>query len=175
VLLASGTRVGLREIAAADVTERYVGWLNDPVTAQFLESRFALHTIESVGDFVAQQLADPAVLMLAIVELDGGAHVGNIKVGPLSPHHGTADVGLLIGERAVWGRGYGTEAIRLATQLGFERLGARKLTASCYSDNAGSAAAFRRAGWTDEGVRPAQFVGAGGGVQDQVMFGVLAP
>ena len=36
---ASGS--GLREICAADVGERYVGWLNDPVIAQFLESRFA--------------------------------------------------------------------------------------------------------------------------------------
>ena len=40
-MLAGGTRVGLREICVADVGERYVGWLNDPVIAQFLESRFA--------------------------------------------------------------------------------------------------------------------------------------
>lgn len=174
-MLAAGERVGLREISPDDVGERYVGWLNDPVIAQFLESRFAPQTLASVRSFVEQQLADPAVLMLAIVEAKSGAHVGNIKIGPLSRHHGTADVGLLIGERAVWGRGYGTEAIRLATALGFERLGARKLTASCYSDNVGSATAFRRAGWADEGVRPAQFVGADGRVQDQIMFGILAP
>lgn len=174
-MLAGGPRVGLRRICAADVGERYVGWLNDPVIAQFLESRFVTQTLESVRAFVEQQLADPTVLMLAIVEADSGAHVGNIKIGPLLRHHGTADVGLLIGERAVWGRGYATEAIELATGLGFARLGARKLTASCYSDNVGSARAFRRAGWADEGVRPAQFVGADGRVQDQVMFGILAP
>lgn len=173
-MLACGTQVGLREISPVDVGERYVGWLNDPVVAQFLESRFETHTLESVQAFVEQQLANPAVLMLAIVESDGSAHVGNIKLGPLSRHHGTADVGLLIGERAVWGRGYATEAIELATRLGFERLGARKLTSSCYSDNIGSATAFRRAGWIEEGVRPAQFVGADGRVRDQVMFGILA-
>ena len=152
-----------------------MGWLNDPRVSRYLESRFETHTVESVTAFVQEQLARGDVLMLAIVELAGEDHVGNIKVGPLSAHHGTADVGLLIGEPSAWGQGYGTEAIRLATGLGFERLGARKLTASCYGDNRGSAAAFLRAGWNAEGVRPAQFVGADGRPQDQLMFGLEAP
>lgn len=63
-------------------------------------------------------------------------------------------LGLLIGERGAWGRGHGSEAIRLASDYAFRELGVRKLTAGCYADNVGSATAFRRAGWREEGRRP---------------------
>lgn len=165
--------VALRDLTLDDVTERYVAWLNDPEVNAALESRFTAQTLETVREFVSAHAGREDVLMLAVIE-PGGRHVGNVKVGPLSSHHGTADLGLFIGEREVWGRGYATSAIRQATALAFERLGARKLTASCYTGNVGSAAAFRRAGWTEEGVRPGQFVAADGSVQGQLMFGTFS-
>lgn len=166
--------VVLRDLTLEDVSKRYVGWLNDHLVNAALESRFVEHTSASVRDYVEAHASRGDTLLLAVTEAGSGLHVGNVKVGPLSPHHGTADLGILIGERAVWGRGYATAAIRSATALGFSRLKARKLTASCYSANVGSATAFRRAGWVDEGERPAQFVAADGGVQGQLMFGALA-
>jgi len=170
-----GQLVGLRELRPDDVGERYLAWMRDPGVIQYLESRFTEQTLDTLREFVCGASARVDTLLLAIIELATEGHVGNIKVGPVNPHHRTADVGLLIGERGVWGRGYATEAIRLATPVSFDRLGVRKLTASCYSDNVGSAAAFRRAGWMDEGRRPAQFLTDDGRVQDQLLFGILAP
>jgi RimJ/RimL family protein N-acetyltransferase len=169
----TGERVALRPLTVDDVGERYLGWMRDPEVNQHLEARFGEHTLESLRAFVAAQSERTDTLLLAIVARETGEHVGNIKVGPLDPHHGTADVGLLIGERAWWGKGLGSEAIALATRLAAAELDARKLTASCYAANAGSAKAFMRAGWSAEGRRPAQFVGADGSVQDQLMFGTV--
>jgi [ribosomal protein S5]-alanine N-acetyltransferase len=169
---ASGTLVELRPLAPEDVTEDYLAWLRDRDVTRQLEVRFERHTLESLRAWVEETGARDDTLLLAIVERASGRHVGNIKVGPLDRRHGTADVGLLIGAKDCWGRGYATEAISLATQLGFEQLGARKLTAGCYASNAASAAAFRRAGWRDEGVRRRQFVGVDGELEDQVLLGV---
>ena len=136
--------------------DRYLGWLQDPAVSRHLESRFSEQSLETLEEFSScKNSGRDDALLLAIVEQPGGNHVGNLKIGPLHPHHRTADVGLLIGEADARGKGYGTEAIRLATRLGFERLGARKLTASLDADNPASAAAFRRAGWRYEGARPA--------------------
>jgi RimJ/RimL family protein N-acetyltransferase len=171
-LEAVGERVGLRRLKPADAGERYLRWMNDPDTNRYLESRFATHTVESLREYVNSHDERDDTIFLAIVRLEDGEHIGNVKVGPLDPHHGTADLGLLIGERSARGIGYGTEVIRLATRLGFENLGARKLTASCYSDNVASATAFRRAGWEEEGSRAAQFTLDDGRAQDQLLFGV---
>jgi RimJ/RimL family protein N-acetyltransferase len=145
--------------------------MQDPEVVRYLESRFSEQSIESLQSFISSNASRPDTLLVAVVDGSSGRHVGNVKVGPLSPHHGTADLGLIIGDRSVWGQGYGTEAIRLATPLAFSQLGARKLTASCYSGNLGSAAAFRRAGWDEEGVRPGMYLDDDGEVHDQIMFG----
>lgn len=171
----SAAEVALRPLAQEEVTDRYLSWMRDPAVTRFLEARHQEHSIESLRDYVAEQTKRADTLLLAILDPTDGRHVGNVKIGPLDPHHGTADLGIMLGEKAVWGRGFGTAAIRGATARAFAQLGARKLTASCYGANAGSAAAFVRAGWAYEGSRPAQFIDADGAVEDQLLFGIVAP
>ena len=74
-----------------------------------------------------------------------------------------ADVRLLLGN--------GADKVSINTAA-VERLGVRKLTASCYGSHVGSAKAFLANGWVDEGRRPAQFVGRDG-VEDQWMLGLV--
>jgi RimJ/RimL family protein N-acetyltransferase len=101
-------------------------------------------------------------------------HIGNIKLGPINRHHGTGDIGLLIGERSEWGKGHACEAIALFADYAFANLGLAKLTASCYSDNEGSRHAFLKAGFVEEGRRLAQYMSCGKR-QDGVMLGRVNP
>src|SRR5688572_19759364 len=97
------------------VTERYVGWLNDPLINRYLESRYVTHTLESTRDFVAGALANPDALFLGIRQRSTGLHVGNIKV-ELNRRHGLGEIGILIGERAVHGQGIATTAISMLVE-----------------------------------------------------------
>ena len=97
-------------------------------------------------------------------------HLGNLRIGAIDRHHQTATVALVIGEKAAWGRGYGTEAIRLATRYAIDALGLRKLNARCYATNVGSIRAFERAGWVHEGRQASQFISEGA-VIDGVWLG----
>ena len=170
--IAKGSLVALRPLRPEDVDDSYVAWMNDPDVTRYLESRFVTHTAKDLRDYVEQQNARADTLFLAIVRVSDGRHVGNVKIGPLDPHHGTADLGLLIGDPDSRGQGLGTETIRLAAEVAFAELGARKLNAGCYSDNVASANAFKRAGWRTEGLRPSQFLLDDGQVQDELQFGV---
>src|SRR5437773_4535985 len=86
-----------------DVTEHYVGWLNDPAVNRYLESRFSVHTIESTREFVESCIASPSTLLLGIRSNDlQGVHVGNIKV-QIDGHHGLGEVGILVGDKNAWG------------------------------------------------------------------------
>ena len=170
----SGNRIYLREVQPSDAGGRYLVWMNDPEVTRFLETRFAAQTEDGIRQYIESVLRDPAYLFLAIVLRDGDRHIGNIKMGPISRIHGSADVGLLIGEKDCWGRGYAAEAIALLTAHAFSVVGIRKLTAGCYSANVGSLKAFQKAGWHVEGTRRAQYV-CDGELQDGLLMAMFNP
>lgn len=167
-----GEKVQLFLLEVSDVTETYVGWLNDPRVNLYLESRFQHHTLESTRTFVASCRADENVLFLGLrYPPFEGRHVGNIKLD-INRRHGLGEVGILIGERAVHGRGVATDAIKLMSNIARTQLGLRKLSAGCYATNKGSERAFVKAGFVVEGVRP-KHVLVGDRSEDVVQLGVL--
>lgn len=146
----SGEAVSLRLVTLDDCTSVYVSWLEDPDVNMYLETRFSRQTLASVRDFVSGMIDGPTNYLFAIIEIRSGSHIGNIKVGPINRHHRFADVSYFIGDKACWGRGYATEAIKLAARVAFERLGVRRLQAGLYEGNVGSARALEGAGFAYE-------------------------
>jgi RimJ/RimL family protein N-acetyltransferase/methionyl-tRNA formyltransferase len=151
-------RLTLRSLSTADVGERYVGWLNDPLINRFLEVRYAAHSIESTRDFVRSINDSPDSELFGIFLAETGDHIGNIKIGPVNRAHRRAEVGLLLGERPHWGKGFATEAIAAVTGYAFRELGLEKLTAGCYQENVGSRKAFLKAGYVDEATLPGHWL-----------------
>jgi RimJ/RimL family protein N-acetyltransferase len=149
-----GARCELRLLTLADCTERYVGWLRDPEINRYLETRWSEQNLESVRAFVGGMVESADSYLFAIVV--EGAHVGNIKIGPIQARHRYADVSYFIGERAQWGRGIASDAIALAAAIGFERLGLHRVQAGLYEGNVGSGRALEKAGFRREGVQRKQ-------------------
>ncbi len=166
-----GERIYLREVRLADVNEQYHRWLNDPEVTRYLEIRYVPHSRENIGKYVEAMDGKDDEIFLAICLKKNGRHVGNIKLGPINRIHRFADVSLLIGEKSVWGRGIGTEAIRLLARFAFDVLNLHKLRSGCYADNKGSARAFLKAGFVEEGVLRKQWHVAGR-YQDEIVFGL---
>ena len=152
-----GQVVFLRELAPSDVGDRYLSWMQDEEIGRYLESRFMVHTLESLAEFVEKQTASERNWMFAICRGFDGQHIGNIKLGPVNDHHGLAEIGLLVGERSMHGKGIATEAIRLVSRFAFETLDLRRLTAGMYAHNVASRRAFEKCGFKVEGILRAHF------------------
>lgn len=129
--------------------------MNDPEVVRWLEVRGRTFTAADLADFVESQNANPLVHMFGMFLQEDGRHIGNIKIGPLDTKHGRGDIGLLIGDRASWGRGYAREAIAAIADFALGPLGLHKVTAGCYAANEGSRRAFLAAGFIHEGTRRA--------------------
>lgn len=154
------------------VTQTYVEWLNDPDVNRYLEIRFRTSTLEMVRDEVAA-FPDKGVYLFGVYALEDGSHIGNIRLGPVNWRHLRAGIGLQIGSKRHWGRGYASEAIALISRFGIETLGVKKLVAGVYEPNEGSTRAFEKAGFKREALLP-NYWECGGERVGEVLLGLDA-
>jgi len=171
-LYIAGKRIYLREIEIADADRYYCDWLNDPQVNKYLESRFKKWSVKQLKSYIRKVKKSKDSIFMAVILKDSNQHIGNIKLGPINPIHGFADMGIIIGEKSSWGKGLGSEAIRLAMNYAFNNLKIHKLTAGVYSNNIASIKAFKKAGFLTEGKREKHYLYNGKYI-DAVLFGCI--
>lgn len=165
-----GNQIYLRRLTEDDVTEKYVSWMNNPEINQYLESRFVVHTLESTKAFI-RSVTNDNNYQFGIFLNDTNEHIGNIKIGGINHYHKYGDIGFIIGEKAYWGRGIATEAIKLATDFAFNELHLHKLWGGAYAPNIGSVRSFEKNGYACEGVKKSQYLTNAGVYVDDILYG----
>lgn len=167
----NGSNIYLRDLDIQDINIRYLSWLFDPEVNHFLECRHSTIDMEGLMEQFVKTQSNPDIQFMAICLKETDEHIGNIKLGPINRIHDFSSVGILIGEKSHWGKGYACEAIRLLSEYAFS-LGIRKLVAGAYSENYGSIKAFQRAGFKIEGCLKSQYR-CEGQYQDGILLGLL--
>lgn len=145
-------RLELVTLDPSNVSSGYIGWMKDPETNRFLESRFELQTGRKIGDFVTSALTSSDTVLFGIYLRPQNQHIGNIKLSQVNFRHLTGEVGFLIGEESLRGMGYASEAISALSDWAFSELELEKLTAGCYQENHGSRRALEKADYHVEAV-----------------------
>lgn len=146
-----GQHIYLRLLTTDDVSADYVAWMNDSEITQYLESRWSAQTTDTIRAFVQAMADSPKDFLFGMFLNEHHKHIGNIKIGNINQIHRYGDVGLIIGDKASWGKGIASEAISLVTRYGFDELNLHKLYAGMYEQNQGSYKAFIKAGYQDAG------------------------
>lgn len=168
----AGERLDLVPFHNGLLSERYVGWLNDPAIVRYSEQRHRIHTLESCRAY-ADSFASSDDYFWAVVARDPAlGHIGNLSATVSRPN-GVADLAILIGEPRVRGKGYGLEAWKCACAYLLADAGLRKVTAGTMASNAPMLAVMRAAGMREEGRRQRQFLVEGAEV-DAVYFALFA-
>lgn len=86
----------------------------------------------------------------AIRALDDDKLIGFIGLG-LNLIHSEAWVGIGIGERDRWGKGYGTDAMKVALHYAFMELGLQRVSLGLHEYNARALKSYEKAGFRLEG------------------------
>lgn len=84
-------------------------------------------------------------------------YIGTVELYDL--RGSSATLGIIIGERSHWNRGYGPEAIHALLGHAFRELGLDKVRLNTFADNERAQAAFRKAGFRELRRVPAQLAG----------------
>lgn len=155
-----------------DISEDYLGWLNDPEVVRFSNQRFVRHDCETASRYLAS-FSGSDNLFLAVRDIQSEILIGTLSAYR-SRHHGTADIGIMIGARAIWGRGYGEAAWSglLGWLLGDG--GTRKVTAGTLRFNHAMVRLMEKSAMTVEGLRRAQEI-VGGKTHDILLYAKFAP
>ena len=147
-----GNRISLSALDPDHLSPGYSTWMKDEDILRFLAEPGGDYSSAALGAYVRRMNASPADHLLGIFLNATGEHIGNIKIGNAHPVHRRADIGLLVGAQGLWGQGFGTEAIILATRYALGELGLNKLYAGILVTNTGSRRAFARAGYREVGI-----------------------
>jgi RimJ/RimL family protein N-acetyltransferase len=146
-----GRTVLLRPFSESDITPAYLGWLNDPAVVRYSNQRFRKHDAETSKDYL-RSFAGTDNHFVAVCR--GNAVVGTITAY-VSRHHGTADMGILIGDAGSRGRGIGKDAWTTAMRHLIEDLGIRKVCAGTLRGNVPMVRIMLSSGMAPDGVRVA--------------------
>ena len=77
--------------------------------------------------------------------------IGGVGLWIASWTHADAWLGISIGERDYWGRGYGTDAMRLTVQYGFVELNLRRISLGLHAYNERALKSYEKVGFKLEG------------------------
>ncbi|HRZ78149.1 MAG TPA: GNAT family N-acetyltransferase, partial [Bacteroidales bacterium] len=135
-------RLMYKPLGLGHCTDQYVGWLNDPEVYRYLETG-GNYTLDMLRDYL-EGVERTEILFWAIHLKENGKHIGNIKIDPVNWKHGFAEYGIMMGERAEWGKGYAHEATRRILDFCFQEVMLRKITLGVVEDNAGAYGLYRK-------------------------------
>lgn len=166
----SGDLVYLRPIERGDARS-LLPWVNNPeVTRTLLIHRPV--NMEAEEKFIERLALDETIVGLGIVEKTSDRLVGTTSLQQLDSRSRHAQFGILIGDPADWGKGFGTEATRLIVGYGFLTLNLHRVWLHVAVDNLAGIRAYEKAGFRREGLlREALYTG--GRYVDLVAMGIL--
>ena len=154
----------------------YLQWLSDR------ENLLSLNLMDYLLNPVSQkQLAlyfdsfkdNPRNTLFAVSVLDSDQFIGTATLREIG-YKGLFDLGILIGEKSVRGKGIAREVIGSLIKYAFSELSARKICSSFADDNVGVLLAFLKNGFKIEGLQREQQMSIDGKVSNRYIVGLIS-
>ncbi len=179
--LLRGKQVSLRESREEDFAD-LVRWWTDPAVSIFQTNYIRPTPAATVSDLMrswGSNVGADAGFTIVETATDGdesagagaGRVLGQVSLFGVTKNRG-ATLGIVIG-REFWGRGLGTEAVRLITGYGFAEMGLHRIQLGVYAYNQRAIRSYRSAGFREEG-RRREVAFHGDRWHDEVLMAVLA-
>lgn len=165
--------VRLRAIERQDLP-LFVAWLNDPEVRQHLLVNIPLSQAQEDGWF-DRMLARPLEEQPLGIEVrtpEGWRLVGNCSFFDLDWRNRCCEIGIFIGDKEYWSRGYGTQVMRLMLKYGFNTLNLNRVYLRVYESNPRGIKCYEKAGFRHEG-RLRQAIFQDGRYIDLLMMSVI--
>ena len=144
----NGSKVKLRSKRLADAKEDY-DWQTDLELAQLdaaplLKTSFAQY----LADYASELRYPTSMRNKFAIETLEGMHIGNCVYYGISDTKGEAELGIMIGNRDYWDRGYGADAVATLVNHVFRQKGLKRIYLKTLDSNKRAQKCFKNCGFT---------------------------
>jgi len=130
-----------------------------------------LHTKESTKKWIEKDLEDEHAIIFAIRTLADDHLIGDVGLDGLYWNHGDTFLGIGVGDREFWGKGYGSDAMKLVLRYAFTELNLRRVTLNVFEYNPRAIRCYQKVGFQQEG-RVRKYLNREGRRWDLVYMGI---
>ncbi len=138
----------LRSIREKDATERYLAWMQDQKTLQFIATAKTAKSLKDLKSYIRITKSKPDVIFLAIIDKKNSLHIGNIKYECIDLEIGYAIMGILIGDINYRGKGVAHEVVTASSKWLYDNLQIKKILLGVSKANEEAIEAYKKIGFT---------------------------
>ncbi|SMF89799.1 Protein N-acetyltransferase, RimJ/RimL family [Paenibacillus uliginis N3/975] len=171
-MLFESARIKFRKMTTNDV-QMYNQWRNDLEVMTTTSPSLDLFTEEDTHEFVSHViLGSDTSKSYIILDKQSDRPIGIISLIQLDYKNRNAECIIDIGEKDYWGKGYGTEALRLLLDYAFLELNLHRVSLRVFSFNQKAIHLYEKIGFKHEGASR-QAIFRDGAWGDIVQMGIL--
>lgn len=146
-----GKLVRLSSETPEEMAKAFVRWDRDSEYHRLADSDPAqLWSVKKQQEWLEKREEGEKAFRFSIRTLEGNTLIGFTGIHPIW-EHADAWIGIAIGERDYWGKGYGTDAMHLIVQFGFLELNLKRVSLALHSYNERAFKAYQKVGFQLEG------------------------
>lgn len=165
-----GDRIYLSPRNIEDV-EKFTEWMNDFEVTDYTGRSGALVSLEGERKYLEENNNPEATF--SIVTLDNDKLIGTVGLEKINRTNRTAVLGIFIGDKDYLSKGYGTEAIRLVLNYGFNYMNLHNIRLNLMSFNERALKCYKKCGFKEVGrIRENKFVN--GKYYDTIVMDILS-
>jgi RimJ/RimL family protein N-acetyltransferase len=147
----SGDKVKIRAKRLADADDDYA-WLTDAELAELDAAPLSTTTFpQYLASYTSDLRYPPTIRHQFAIETREGKHIGNCTYYGIDSDKGEAELGIMIGDRDYWDKGYGSEAVSALLQHVFEKTRLNRLYLKTLVKNKRAQKCFSKCGFTPYG------------------------
>ncbi len=117
---------------------------------------------------------DPSNFLFSIRTLNDDQLIGDVGLDGIHWNHGDTFVGIGIGEREFWSKGYGSDAMRIILRFAFSELNLWRISLNVFEYNPRAIRSYEKVGFVHEG-RMRQYLNRAGRRWDLIFMGITRP
>lgn len=164
-----GDRIYLSPISIEDA-EKFTEWMNDFEVTDYTGRSGAIMSLEGERKYL-QENSNPEATF-SIITLNEDKLIGTVGLERVDHMNRTAILGIFIGDKEYLSKGYGTEAIKLLLDYGFNYMNLHSIKLNLMSFNQRALKCYKKCGFNETGrIRENKFIN--GRYYDTIIMDIL--